>query len=385
MVKLSEKVRENPMYLFLLLLTVAVAVGFQGWRTLFNNFAVEEAGLNGLQVGTVQSVREIPGFLAIAIVLILPFIKEHKLAIVTVLLLAASVALTGFFPSFVGLIVTTLLMSIGFHYYETVNQSLTLQSFSKADTPMVLSRFKSVAALTNVAVGAIILALAYVLPYQWIYLIIGVAIVLIVLWIFIKLKVKQPGIPQHKKIIIRKRYWLFYTLNFLSGARRQIFVVFAVFMLVERYHFSVQEVTILFVINNLISWRLNPYMGRWINRYGERKMLSIEYISLFLIFAGYALIENRWLVGGLYIMDHIFFGFSIGINTYFKKTADPKDIAPSMATGFTINHIMAVVIPVMGGALWLWSWRLPFIVGSIIALMSLFFAQKIVLPKQSND
>ncbi len=356
-----------------------MAVGFQGWRTLFNNFAVEEAGLNGLQVGTVQSVREIPGFLAVAVVFILPFIKEHKLAVLNVVLLAIAVGVTGFFPSFLGLMATTLVMSIGFHYYETLNQSLTLQSFSGIDTAMVLSKFKSVAALTNVSIGAIILGLAYLFPYKWIYLLLGCCILLVVIFLLLKVKIKEPGVPQHKKIIIRRKYWLFYTLNFLSGARRQIFVVFAVFMLVEKYAFTVQEITILFVLNNLISWQLNPYMGKWINRFGERRMLSLEYISLFVIFLGYALVQNRWFAGSLYILDHVFFGFSIGINTYFKKTADPKDIAPSMATGFTINHIMAVVIPVMGGALWLVNWRIPFLVGAGIALVSLYFAQKIRL------
>lgn len=177
-------------------------------------------------------------------------------------------------------------------------------------------------------------------------------------------------------MIVRKRYWLYYVLNFLSGARRQIFVVFAVFMLVKKYGYSVSEVTVLFVLNNVIAYFFNPYIAKGINRFGERRMLTLEYASLILIFMAYAYVENRWIVAGLYILDHLFFNFSIGIRTYFQKHADPKDIAPSMAVGFTINHIAAVVIPVIGGGLWLLNWRIPFILGAAFSVLSLLFVQK---------
>ena len=190
----------------------------------------------------------------------------------------------------------------------------------------------------------------------------------------------MPGVPQKKKIVLKKKYWLFYVLNFLSGARRQIFVVFAVFMLVKKYEYSVQIITILFIVNNLIAWKLSPFVGKWINKYGERKMLTIEYASLFFIFMGYALIENQTVVTILYVLDHVFFAFAISINTYFQKTADKEDIAPSMATGFTINIIIAVVIPVIGGMLLMYNWRIPFFAGAVIALASLYFAQKVKLP-----
>ena len=178
-------------------------------------------------------------------------------------------------------------------------------------------------------------------------------------------------------MVLKKKYWLFYVLNFLSGARRQIFVVFAVFMLVQKYHYSVKDIAILFIINNVITYFISPYIGKGINHFGERKMLTVEYIFIFLVFAGYAFIEDRTIVAVLYILDHIFFGFSMGINTYFQKTGEYEDIAPSMAMGFTINHISAVVVPVIGGLLWILDWRIPFVVGMVLSLLSLFFVQKI--------
>lgn len=379
--QLKNEIKSNPMYRYLWVMVILVAIGFQGWRTILNNFAIEEANIDGLKIGIIQSVREIPGFLVFTVVFLLLLFKEHLLAGYMVVMLGIGVALTGLFPSLGGLIVTTLIMSVAFHYYESINRSLTLQTFDKKQAPLVLSKLRSVNSITNIGVGLGILGLAAVLPstikYPVMFLTLGGIVVIVMLFVFSRIKVPEPKIPQHKKIILRKKYWLFYVLNFLSGARRQVFVVFAVFLLVEKYAFSIQEITILFVLNNLITWKLNPYIGKWINKFGERKVLSAEYISLILIFLSYAFFENRWIVATLYILDHIFFGFHIAINTYFQKTADPRDIAPSMATGFTINHIMAVVIPVLGGLVWLEDWRIPFLAGAVLSLVSLLFAQKV--------
>ncbi len=373
------------MFPFLLILIIGQAIGFQSWRTLFNNFAVDVVGVNGIQVGVIQAIREIPGFLAFTVVFVLLLIKEPLFAALMIIMLGVGVSITGLFPSFYGVVGTTLFMSIAFHYFETTNQSLTLQSFSHMDAPIAISWFKSMAAITNITVGALVLLMSRVFGFHLksMYLIFGIFIIIMVLGMLFTKKIPKPGVPQKIRIVLRKEYWLFYVLNLLSGARRQIFVVFAVFMLVEKYDYSVGGIAVLFVINNLITWRLSPYVGKWINKFGERRMLSIEYASLFVVFLCYAFIHNRYAVAVLYIIDHVFFSFAISINTYFQKTARKEDIAPSMATGFTINHVMAVIIPVIGGVLWMEDWRIPFVFGAIITLISLFFAQKIRLPQKS--
>ena len=166
----------------------------------------------------------------------------------------------------------------------------------------------------------------------------------------------------------------------MSGARRQIFIAFAVFLLVKKFRFSVQEVTLLFVINNVANYFLSPLIGKAIVRFGERKVLSLEYFSLIFIFLAYAVVDTKILVAILYILDHIFFNFAIAIRTYFQKVGDPKDIAPSMAVGFTINHIAAVFLPVVGGLLWVVDYRIPFVCGAVFSLVSLIAVQQIRLP-----
>ena len=378
---ISEKeIKKDPMFLYLAVLTISSTIGLQSWLTLFNNFAVEIAGLGGDHIGVIQSLREVPGFLALLVVYVIMTLKEHRLSAVSVLLLGLGLAATGFFPTYPGLIITTLIMSFGFHYYETTNMSLTLQYFNEFSSPWVFGKQRSYAAASSIAVGLLIYGLAFFLTFSQIYLVIGGLIVAAAVWGFGQKPTKQTVTPQHKKMIFRKKYGLFYFLTFMAGARRQIFMAFAVLLMVQKFHYSVQQVTILFVFNNIINYYLSPLIGKCIIRFGERWVLSMEYFSLVFIFMSYALTASKWVVAALFILDHIFFNFSIAIRTYFQKVGDPRDIAPSMAVGFTINHIAAVFLPALGGLLWVLDYRIPFFGGAAMALISLAAVQKIRLP-----
>ena len=376
-----KTVKQNPMYQFLIVLTIASSVGLQAWLILFNNFAVEVAGLQGNHVGMIQSVREIPGFLALLAIFVIIFIKEHRLSALSILFLGIGLAATGIFPSYPGLLLTTLIASFGFHYFETTNQSLTLQYFDKHTSPWVFGKLRSLSAAANIGIGVFIYLFASILDFTQIYLVIGVMIIAAGLWGFLKDPADRNIVPQHKKMIFRKKYWLFYFLTFMGGARRQIFMAFAVFLLVKKFQFSVHEVTALFVINNLINYFLSPIIGKAIIRFGERKVLSLEYSSLIFIFLAYAAVGSKTLVALLYILDHIFFNFSIAIRTYFQKIGDPRDIASSMAVGFTINHVAAVFLPAIGGMLWMIDYRIPFVAGACMSLISLIAVQQIGIRK----
>lgn len=377
-----KRYQDNPMYAYLVMLGCASAFGFQGWQTLFNNFAVDIIGLNSIHVGAIQSVKEIPGFLTFFIVFLLLLVAEHRFAALAILLLGTGDILSGIFPSFSGLLLTTLVLSTGFHFFETSSQSLALQYFAGERVPMVLARLKSYSALSNIVVGILIWFVARFLAIQQMFLLIGSVVVLVALYAFTRKPVDKALPPQHKKLIFRKKYWLFYVLNLLSGARRQIFMVFSVFLLVQKYHFSVAHITALFVVNNIMTYFLSPLVGKGINRFGERAMLTTEYTGLFLVFMGYALVENATFATAMYLVDNLFFSFVIAINSYFRKVADPRDIAPSMSMGFTINHLTAVVLPVIGGYLWTISWCIPFLASAALALFSLVFAQMVKTPMQ---
>lgn len=373
-----DSIKRNPMFWYLVVLTISSTAGLQTWTTLFNNFAVDVAGLQGNHVGMIQSIREIPGFLALLAVYVMLVIREHRLSAISILILGAGLAATGFFPTFAGIAITTLISSFGFHYYETTNMSLTLQYFKKDESPWVFGKLTSLAAATSIGIGLLIWGMTSFLDFTQVYLVVGVLIAIAGLW---ALLTRDPSdiniIPQRKQMVLRKKYWLFYFLTFMAGARRQVFIAFSVLLLVQKFQYTVQEVTILFIINNTINYFLSPLVGKSIIRFGERKVLSLEYLSVIFLFTAYATTDSKLLVAFIYILDQIFFTFAIAIRTYFQKVGDPQDIAPSMAMGFTINHLAAVFLPAIGGMLWVIDYRIPFFAGAAMGVVSLLAVQKI--------
>ena len=373
------------MYRFLVLLTISSTLGLEAWLILFNNFAVEAVGLEGSHIGIIQSIREIPGFLTFLVVFVLLVIKEHRISAFSIVILGLGMAATGFLPTYYGLIFTTLIMSFGFHYFCATSDSLILQYFDEKTSPWVFGKLSSLASIGNIGVGILIYCTASLLNFIQIYLLIGCLILAAGMRGLFQDPTTSNFIPQHRKIVFRKKYWLYYFLTFMAGARRQIFMAFAVFLMVKKFQFSVHEVTTLFVINNVINYFLCPLIGRSIIRFGERKILSLEYTSLIFIFLAYATVQSKTLIMILYILDQVFYNFHIAIQTYFQKIGDPKDIASSIAVSFAINHIAAVVLPAIGGVLWMIDYRIPFIGGAVLSFVSLMAVQKIQIQRQNTN
>jgi predicted MFS family arabinose efflux permease len=371
----SPHTRNDKMYYFLVVLGISSTAGLLGWRTLLNNFAVEVAGIEGYQIGLIQGLREVPGFLTLLVVYLLLVMKEVKLASLSIIIFGIGIGATGFLPSFYGILATTLLMSFGFHYYAALGQSLALQYYEEDTAPLVLGNIRAYSAAGSIATALIIFFLAKKLSFAPMFLIIGIGITATGIWGILRDPTDKDLTPQHNKMILRKRYWLYYALTFLSGSRRQIFVAFAVFLLVEKFEYTVSQISLLFIITNIIVFFTSPQIGRAIVRFGERKVLSLEYMSLILIFLVYATTDSKIIVGLMYILDNLFFNFSMAINTFFQKIADPQDIGSSVSVGFTINHISAVAIPVIGGFIWMIDYRYTFIGGMVLAAVSLLLAQ----------
>ena len=368
---------QNSPTLMLILMSVATPIAFNGWSALLNNFVVERANFTGVEIGILQSIREIPGFLAFTIIFVLLIIKEQSFSVIALALMGLGVALTGFFPTVYGLYFTTIIMSTGFHYFETVKNSLSLQWLSKDEAPQVLGKLIAVGSITSLILYAIIWSFLEILniDYVYIFLFCGVICMLMAIYLQISFPIFKQKNSQNKNIVLRKKYSLYYILIFLSGARRQIFVVFAAFLMVEKFKYSASQVTLLFLVNYLFNWLFAERIGKIIHIFGEKKSLTFEYVGLIIVFVSYALVTNAYIAAFLYVIDHMFFALALAINTYFQKIADPKDIASSAGVSFTINHIAAIFVPVLLGFLWIYSHSLVFFIGALFALLSLIATQ----------
>ena len=374
----------RPVFL-LILFAIAMPLSFNTWNALLNNFVIEAAGFDGAAIGWPHTVREIPGFLAIGVIAIIIFMREQVLGIVSLVMLGAATAVTAWFPTFEGLLVTTMISSIGFHYFETVNQSLQLQWIDKKRAPQVLGWLVAVGSAASLAVyGLLVLTWkTFDLSYNLVFLLGGGATLVIAAVAFFAYPQFEAPDPQNKTIVLRRRYWLYYALQFMSGARRQIFIVFAAFMMVERFGFEVHEVTALFLVNYMANMLFAPLMGGVVARYGERRVLVFEYVGLVVVFLCYGGIYYfGWgvmLAMALYVIDHLFFSLAFALKTYFQKIADPQDIAPTAAVTFTINHIAAVFLPALLGYLWIVSPGAVFFLAASLAAVS--FVLALMIPR----
>ncbi|MGJ8585889.1 MAG: MFS transporter [Marinosulfonomonas sp.] len=376
----------------LFVIAFAQPIAFATWSALLNNFVIEAAGFTGVEIGWLHTVREIPGFLAVGVIAIIMVVREQIVGLVALLLLGVSTAVTAWFPSLAGILTITMLSSIGFHYFETVNQSLQLQWIDKKRAPQVLGWIVAIgSAASLVSYGALVLTWqAFDLSYNFVYLVSGGFTAVVALFcMFAYPQYKSPYV-QNTSIVLRRRYWLYYMLQFMSGARRQIFVVFAAFMMVERFGFEVHEVTALFLINFVANMLFAPLMGHGVAKWGERRALIFEYVGLILVFLAYGGVYFfGWgvvLAASLYVLDHLFFALAFALKTYFQKIADPADIAPTAAVAFTINHIAAVFLPALLGYLWVVSPGAVFVMAAGMAGMSLMFAMMVPrAPEPGNE
>jgi len=366
---------------FLFLMALAVPLSFAAWQALLNNFAIERAAFTGKEMGILQSLREVPGFLAFGVVFLLLLVREQTLAIISLLLLGLGTAATGFFPSVIGLYLTTVIMSLGYHYYETMQTSLTQQWIAKERAAETFGRLIAVGSLSAIVAFVLIWVGTNLLDldFRWLYLGFGGITMGIALAAYLLFPPFPQRTVQHKHMVLRSRYWLYYALVFMSGARRQIFMVFAGFLMVEKFGYSVSNIALLFLLNASLNVLFARKIGRLIARFGERNALLFEYVGLMVVFVGYAFVEISWVAAVLYIVDHLFFALAISLKTYFQKIAAPEDIASTAGVSFTINHIAAVCLPVVFGLIWLKSPSLVFFIGALMALIS--FSLSILIPR----
>lgn len=378
-------IAKRPIFRYLIALTFACSMAQWGWTSLYTNFAVDVVGVTGQQTGIVHALRELTGLMSVGVIFCLLFVSEHRLLALAALCCGTGTFLTGFFPSFPGLIITAMIMSLGFHYYESTVQSLTMQYFNKVETPPVMGKIRSATAAGSLLIGLVVyvlssgglafgsvrIALFSPVPLTSLFCVAGIGAIVFSLWALTQKHDATGMPPQRHSMVVRKEYTLFYVLTLLSGARRHIFGTFSIFLLVSRFNFSVQEMLLFFILNNSINWFLNPLIGKAINKYGEQKLLVVKYIVLAGIFWTYSTTDSRVLVAALYVVEQLFTNFTMAIRTFFQKIADPRDIAPSSAVGMTINHISAVILPVVGGALWMIDWRIPFWIGMGVAACAL--------------
>jgi hypothetical protein len=361
-------------------------LGYDVWQAVFNNYAVEELGIGAAQIGVIQSLRELPGLMGFALGFLVMVMSEMRVMGFSVLLVGLGLILTGGASGMGALICSTMVLSIGFHFFYPSNSSVVLMTTSKEEAPKTLGCLQSVAASAAV-VGTLVIWVFVegvefgavhipALGYRTTLYAVGAVVVLGSL--LAMRNGRRQGTQQAKrKVVFRRNYWLYYVLTFMMGSRRHIFTTFAIFLLVDVYGIGVRQTATIILINSLINSLVAPQLGRLVARFGERRVLTWNFIGLIGVFLGYAYVPYLPILYGLYVLDNIFFGFGLAVDSYFQKIAhSAEEITSNVSLAQTINHISALVVPVLGGILWEQiAPSATFLAGVLIAVVSLVLVQ----------
>jgi predicted MFS family arabinose efflux permease len=312
------------------------------------------------------------GFLFVLMVAVLG--SEMRVMGANVVILGLGLLLTGLARDLPALILGTLVTSIGFHYFASGSEAVLLQVTAHAEAPRALGRLSSVGALASVLATLGVFGAALVINNHHILLVGGALVIVTGLALLPRMNLARwhEARGHSTRRSVRRSYWLYYAMTFLMGTRRHIFTTFAVFMLVRLHGLKTEQIAMLFLLNSAINFLALPLFGRWVGRFGERRVLAIDFVCLVGVFMGYATIDAVPALVALFVLDNILFGFNLAINSYFQKIAViPQDITPNMSLGQSINHVAAVIIPAVGG--WMWETfdpATPFLLGAGVAFVS---------------
>lgn len=386
---------------FKLLLMVWMFVGItQGlYDTTFNNYLSDIFHVSAKVRGYMEFPREFPGFMVAVVSAALIFMADVRMLGLAIVLI--SVGLTGQSlydlggePLFGLMVINMLIWSTGMHLFMPISNTVSVRLAEPGKIGESLGLCNGANNISYIVGCALIWILMgwLKLEYSWVFRIAAVSGIIAVLC---TLKMSKPQQPVKRKfrLVLRKEYTLFYWLNILFGARKQVFLTFAPWVLVKIYDQKTTVIATLLFTASVLGIFFKPWLGRMIDRIGEKKILMAESIVLIFVCIGYGYAEflglgklSIFLVYFCYIIDNLLMAASMARTTYLHKNlVEEEDLTPSLSMGISMDHAVAMTIPMFGGMLWeAFGYEIIFFVAAIIAMINIYAASRIrnrVLPE----
>ncbi|MEN6372839.1 MAG: MFS transporter [Armatimonadota bacterium] len=359
--------------------------GFGAFNAAYNNFIVQVLNLKPGELGIVESIRETPGFLIVFIAALTMRIAEPIVAAGALILFAVGIGAFYGVGSLPSLIIWSLVWSVGLHAWMTLQPSMTLALAEENSKGRRLGQLMAISALGTILGMVLVLFAGNKIGFRNIFLIAGLTILA---GAFAILAIsKNIGQAEKPRMVFNPKYGLYYVLTLLEGCRKQVFMTFAVFLLVRNYHTPLPVVAGLMIVNNIINFGTSEWIGKMVDRFGEKKVLLVCYSAAIPVFIGYASVGIPLVLYILYCLDNLFYIGSIGSTTYLQKIAKPQDLHPTLAMGVSFNHAAAVAVPLVGGLLWAkYGYAVAFYGGAVVVAMSVLavFGMNVGKPQQSR-
>lgn len=382
---------------FNLYLLAGVFIGLAGGinSTIFNNFLSDAYKLSADARGIVEFPRELPGTLIIFILALLSFMGDVRMAAAGIL--TASVGMIGlglFSPTFALMLIWMMMLSLGTHIFMPLSPGIGMELSKRENYGSRLGRFSAFGLSATIAAYIFVwVGFSYLgLTYQSAFLIAAAAYMAAA---FILCLMKNTKM-QIKKInfVIRKEYTLYYLLSIVNGARKQIFLTFAPWVLIQVFHLKPPVFAILGIVVAAISILTRTIVGNAIDRLGERLVLSAEAVLLIFICLGYAFSADFLpegiavvVIAACFVLDNSMSVVEMARSTYIKKIAvSPQDVTPTLSAGTSFDHVVAMSIPFFGGMLWTYAgYKYVFIAAALIAVLNLLLSGRINIKNTQQD
>jgi len=364
-----------------------IAVSVLGFGTflgvqfaLFNNFIVTRLGIEAHHLGFVESLREVPGFMNALFIALMVHLAPSRVGAVALWIMGIGVMAYASVDTVTSLAVWSVVWSLGFHCYMPMQAVLALRHSPPGKKGRWLGQLNSVMGMACLLAILVSMALLPLVQYEGMYVLAGATVTLG--GFALLLLPRESSSEGEKRFVLNARYRYYYALQFLQGCRRQMFLTFAIFAMVKVHGMPVETTMVLILVNQIMTTAVAPALGRMVDHYGERIMLSASYIGLILVFTGYGFIVYLPALYVLYVLDNLIFFGDIAMTTYVNKIASDEDLKPTLSMGVTMNHVAAVIAPVTGGLVWhYFGYQVIFFAGAALAFISLLVSQGVNAEK----
>lgn len=375
--------------------SLALGVAYSIFDSTFNNFLDERYALSAFQRSFLEFPRELPGFLVVFVSALLWFLCSRRLGVLSLLLSFFGTLLIGFFaPTYAIMLLFLFVYSLGQHLFMPVQSTIGMELAREGRTGERLGQLNAIRNLAAIG-GSLLVFLAFnYLRFTFLHAFVLVAIGLGIAALLMFAMKPEKNRGSGTFLTLHKEYRLFYLLNVLSGSRKQIFITFAPWVIVTIFNQPTQTIATLMTIGGVIGILFQPFLGRMIDRLGERFVLAAEAVMLVGVCLGYGFSEFVLpasvafiAVCVFYLLDQMLFSVSMARSMYIKKIAiQPQDVQPALTAGVTIDHIFSITVALVGGAIWrAWGFQYVFLLGVCIAILNFFAVLQIRIPGSSHQ
>jgi predicted MFS family arabinose efflux permease len=351
------------------------------WMGVTTNFFVQDLGLSGQQVLWMAGIREVPGLLLMFLAALVMRMPLSRRAAAALLLMGAGFGCYGLVHSYLALVVVVLVASVGFHNWFPMGNTLGMGLGKKGQSGQILGRMNAVAGLGAVAGMVLVVLLSERLGLRSIYFISGA--VLITGAAIVSRLPTDIGADTHEapRLVFRKRYWLYYVLILFQGVRTQVFTALGPWVLVQFYQVTASQLAMLMIASRMVNFLVAARVGDWMDRLGERIVLTGSYVAMAAAFVGYASFHHIWPMALMYVLINFLLQLRFGLDTYVSRIATPEELAPTLGAGVSVNHVTSVGISLIAGSLIsTLGYEALCLAAAVIILLSCPFALSLRVP-----